>query len=65
MKRIAPRGLLLANPGKQSPIQDSSGIECGKCHAVIYRIDNGFDAQAFQEARKKHYSVSPVCEEEE
>jgi hypothetical protein len=65
MKRIAPRGLLLANPGKQTPIQDANGIECGKCHAVIYRADSGFDVRAFQEARKKHYSVSSACEGQE
>jgi len=62
-KRIAPRGLLLANPGKQTPTQDSYNIECGKCHMVIYRAENSFDAKAFQDAKKKHYSVSPACEE--
>ncbi|MGA2973069.1 MAG: hypothetical protein ABSE39_10695 [Candidatus Bathyarchaeia archaeon] len=63
LKRIAPRGLLLANPGKQAPIQDSNGIECGKCHTVIYRADKGFDVKALQEARKMHYSISPACKE--
>ena len=62
LKRIAPKGLLLANPGKQTPIQDSSSIECGKCHLVIYRADKVFDAKAFGEARKMHYSSSPACE---
>jgi len=64
LKRIAPKGLLLANPRKQAPIQDSSGIECGKCHKVIYRADKGFDAKAFQEAKNKHYSVSPACKDQ-
>ncbi len=62
LKQIAPKGLLLAKPGKQAPIQDSSSIECGKCHVVIYRADKGFDAKAFQEARKMHYSIFPACE---
>ena len=61
LKRIAPKGLLLANPGKQSPHLDSSGIECGKCHMVIYRANKGFDANALEEARKAHYSTSPAC----
>jgi hypothetical protein len=63
MKRIAPRGLLLANPGKQWPAQDSNNIECGKCHMVIYRVEKSFDAKGFQEAKRKHYSASPACEE--
>jgi len=61
LKQITPKGLLLANPGKQAPIQDSSSIECGKCHVVIYRAEKGFDAKAFREARKMHYSTSPTC----
>jgi hypothetical protein len=65
LKRIAPKGLLLANPGKQTPIQDPSSIECGKCHVVIYRADKGFDAKAFKKARKMHYSISPACEGQE
>jgi len=64
MKRIAPRGLLLAKPGKQSPVEDPGGIECGKCHAVIYRADKGFDAKALEEARNMHYSISPACKVE-
>jgi hypothetical protein len=62
IRRIAPRGLMLTNPEKERPIQDSSGIECGKRHKVIYKADKGFDAAAFQEARKKHYSVSLASE---
>ena len=62
IKRIAPKGLLLAGAGKQTPIQDPSNIECGSCHMVIYRADKGFDTKAFQEAKKNHYSVSPACE---
>ena len=62
MKRIAPKGLMLANPGKQAPIQDSNIIECGKCGTVIYRADGGFDVKAFDEAKRKHYSNSPACE---
>ncbi len=61
MKQIAPRGLLLANPGKQAPIEEPDAIECGKCHAVIYRTDKGFDVKALEEARNIHYSVSPAC----
>ena len=63
MKRIAPRGLLLANPAKQTPIQDSGEIECGSCHEVIYKADNGFDVNEFQSAKEKHYSISPACKE--
>jgi hypothetical protein len=62
MKRIAPRGLLLARPGKQAPIQESNSIECGTCHTVIYRPNGVFDAEAFRAAREKHYSTSPGCE---
>jgi hypothetical protein len=63
LKQIAPKGLLLANPGHQAPIQDS-GIECGKCHMVIYRADTEFDAKAFQRARNNHYSISPACKDQ-
>jgi ribosomal protein S27AE len=63
IKRIAPRGLLLANWEKEAPIQDPRSIECGKCHAVIYRAEKGFDAKTFEEARKKHFSNSPGCDE--
>ena len=66
MKRLAPRGLLLARPGKQAPVQDpGSGIECGTCHAVIYTAEGGFDRDAFEAARKKHYVISPECESRE
>lgn len=61
LKRIAPRGLLLANPGKQAPDQKPGEIECGICHAVIYGTNKDFDANALEEAIKKHYSVSPAC----
>lgn len=64
LRRIVPKGLLLAKLGKQAPIQDLNSIECGKCHMVIYRADTGFDAKAFQEARNKHYSISPACEDQ-
>jgi hypothetical protein len=63
MKRLAPKVFLLTNPRKRASIEDSDNIECGKCQRVIYRADNGFDARALQEARKKHYSISPGCEE--
>jgi len=63
MKRITPRGLLLANWEREASVQDPRGIECGKCHVVIYRAEKGFDAKAFEEARKKHYSNSPGCDE--
>jgi ferredoxin-like protein FixX len=53
---------MLARPGKQAPVQDSNCIECGTCHMVIYRPDNGFDAEAFRAAREKHYSAFPACE---
>jgi acetyl-CoA carboxylase beta subunit len=62
IRRIAPRSLISANPGKERPIQESGWIECGRCHKVIYKADRGFDAAAFQEARKRHYSISPECE---
>jgi len=62
LKRVVPRGLLLANPGKQAPIQDSKSIECGKCHALIYTASNEFDPKAFQEAKRMHYAISPACE---
>jgi len=61
LKQIAPRGLLLANPGKQAKVEESNGIECGTCHTVIYRPDKGFDAEALEDARKTHYSTSPTC----
>jgi hypothetical protein len=63
MKRMAPRGLLLVNPDKRVSEQDPNLIECGKCHKVIYRADKKFDSDAFQEARKEHYSASPECKE--
>jgi hypothetical protein len=50
-------------PGKQAPDQDSKSIECGVCHSVIYKAEDVFDKEAFQEARRKHYSASPACEE--
>jgi hypothetical protein len=62
IRRIAPRGLTLTNSEKEKPIQNSGWIECGKCHKVIYKADKEFDAAAFREARKKHYSLSPTCE---
>lgn len=62
IKRIAPKGLLLAAAGKQAPIQDPSSIECGSCHRVIYRPDKEFDATAFEKAKKNHYSAYPPCE---
>lgn len=65
IKRIAPKGLMLSNPGKQAPNQDSDSIECGKCQTVIYKADDGFDANAFDEAKRKHYSSSPTCKEQE
>ena len=61
MKRIAPKGLLLAHAGKLERAQDS-GIECGKCHTVIYRPEKEFDAEVFQEAKRKHYAMSPDCQ---
>jgi hypothetical protein len=65
MKRMVPRGLLLAKPGKQAPVPDLGAIECGTCHVVIYRAEGVFDAEDFEAARKKHYSVSPTCESHE
>ena len=61
MKRLAPRGFLLANPGKQSPDEESEDIECGVCHAVIYGSEGVFDTEAFLAARKKHYLAFPEC----
>ena len=60
MKRISPRGLLLAQTGKQQPAQEP-GIECGKCHRIIYRPEKQFDSEAFQKAKRAHYSLSPDC----
>jgi len=66
MKRLTPRGLLLAKPGKQAPVQDpGGGIECGKCHMVIYKAEGVFDREAFAAARRKHYAASPGCESRE
>jgi hypothetical protein len=62
IKRMTPRGLLLVDPDKRPSQRDPSIIECGKCHEIIYRTDKGFDANAFQAARKAHYSTSPDCE---
>jgi len=63
MKRVAPRGLLLANPGKQAPVPDAEVVECGVCHKVIYRaVGGGFNSEEFRAERKKHYAVSPGCE---
>ena len=63
LKQVAPKGLLLANPGKQAPIQDSKSIECGKCHVTIYTANDKFDPKAFQEAKRTHYARSPACED--
>jgi hypothetical protein len=60
VKRIVPKGLLLANPGKQAPAPDSN-VECGKCHMIVYSPDRKFDAKALQLAMKAHYSTSPQC----
>jgi hypothetical protein len=30
---------------------------------VIYRVDKGFDLKALEEARSRHYSISPECGE--
>ena len=63
MKRIAPRGLLLGGPQRRVSVHGSGdGIECGVCHAVIYRPEGVFDKGEFDAARKKHYAASPVCE---
>jgi hypothetical protein len=64
MKQVTPKGLLLANPGKQAPVQDPKSIECGKCHVVIYTANERFDPKAFQDAKRIHYSISPTCEAE-
>jgi len=63
MKQIAPRGLILGPSRKQRPDLES-GIECGICHLVIYRPDGGFDAEAFQRAKKMHLAESPTCNPE-
>jgi hypothetical protein len=63
MKRVRPRGLVLVAPENRSSDEDSSIIECGRCHKVIYRADEGFDSDAFQQAKKAHYSNSPECEQ--
>jgi hypothetical protein len=62
IKRIAPRGLTLSAARDQAGTRDSSGIECGTCHMVIYRPDGVFDPEAFREAKGRHYSSSPACE---
>jgi len=63
LKRVVPKGFLLAKPGRQAPTENPRSIECGKCHALIYSVDREFDEKAFQEARRKHYLVSPACGE--
>jgi len=60
-KRLNPKGFLLANPGKQAPLQNSKGIECGKCHAIVYSSEREFDMTAFKTALKEHYAISPDC----
>ena len=66
IKRMAPRGLLLARPGKQAPVQGSGNtIECGFCHTVIYKTEGVFDKDAFVAAREKHYAISPECEKQQ
>ena len=61
MKRLKPTGFLLANPGKQAPDVEGEGVECGACHAIIYRSEGPFNTEAFLAARKKHYETSPAC----
>jgi len=60
-KELNPKGFLLANPGKQSPGPNSKGIECGKCHAIVYSPEGEFDMTAFKIALKEHYVISPDC----
>jgi hypothetical protein len=60
-RQLNPRGFLLANPGKQSPDPNSTGIECGKCHAIVYSPEREFDMTAFRAALKGHYVISPDC----
>jgi hypothetical protein len=61
LRRIRPRGLSSLTPFKQEPRPDAKSIECGNCHAVIYRADKKFDSAAFQAAKERHYSLSPEC----
>jgi len=61
IKQINPKGLLLANPRKQTSDMSLNEIECGKCHAVIYRPETEFDMTTFKAALKEHYSTSPKC----
>ncbi len=60
-RELNPKGFLLANPGKQSPGPNSKGIECGKCHAIVYSPEREFDMTAFKIALKEHYVISPDC----
>jgi hypothetical protein len=60
-KQLNPKGFVLANPGKQSPAPNSKGIECGKCHTIVYLPEREFDMTAFKEALKAHYVISPDC----
>ncbi|HUO42272.1 MAG TPA: hypothetical protein VMU35_04790 [Methylomirabilota bacterium] len=60
-KRLNPKGFLLANPGKQAPNPDFTGIECGRCHTIVYPPDKKFDMASFKIALKKHYETSPDC----
>jgi len=60
-KQLNPKRFLLANPGKQSPGPNSTEIECGKCHAIVYSPEKEFDMAAFKAALKGHYVISPDC----
>ena len=61
IKRLNPKGLLLANPGKQAPNLNSRGIECGKCHTIVYPPDKEFEMASFKRALREHYTTSPDC----
>jgi len=61
IRHLVPKGFLLANPGKQAPNLNSRGIECGKCHTIVYPPDKEFDMVSFKTALKEHYAASPDC----
>jgi hypothetical protein len=61
IRQVVPRGIFGAYAARRKQARVSEGIECGSCHAVIYKPDKEFDREAFEAAKKEHYSASPTC----
>lgn len=38
-----------------------NSVECGTCHAIIFRPEGEFNRQAFESNLRRHYSKSPNC----